>query len=46
MFSQQSSRPVRSIQKRDEEFDLAWEGDRVGLALKNIEVEAWTAEPS
>jgi selenocysteine-specific translation elongation factor len=30
---------VRSIQKHDEEFDLAWEGDRVGLALKNIEVE-------
>lgn len=31
---------VRSIQKHDEEFDLAWEGDRVGLALKNIEVES------
>jgi selenocysteine-specific translation elongation factor len=30
---------VRSIQKHDEEFDLAWEGDRVGLALKNVEVE-------
>jgi len=30
---------VRSIQKHDDEFDLAGEGDRVGLALKNIEVE-------
>ena len=30
---------VRSIQKHDEDFDLAGEGDRVGLALKNIEVE-------
>jgi selenocysteine-specific translation elongation factor len=30
---------VRSIQKHDEEFDVAGEGDRVGLALKNIEVE-------
>jgi selenocysteine-specific translation elongation factor len=30
---------VRSIQKHDEEFDLSSEGDRVGLALKNIEVE-------
>jgi selenocysteine-specific translation elongation factor len=30
---------VRSIQKHDDEFDVACEGDRVGLALKNIEVE-------
>jgi selenocysteine-specific translation elongation factor len=30
---------VRSIQKHDDEFDTAGEGDRVGLALKNIEVE-------
>ena len=30
---------VRSIQKHDEEFDVASEGDRVGLALKNVEVE-------
>ena len=29
---------VRSIQKHDDEFDLACEGDRVGLALKNVEV--------
>ncbi len=30
---------VRSIQKHDDEFDIAWEGDRVGFALKNVEVE-------
>jgi selenocysteine-specific translation elongation factor len=30
---------VRSIQKHDDEFDVAAEGDRVGLALKGIEVE-------
>ena len=30
---------VRSIQKHDEEFDSAVEGERVSLALKNIEVE-------
>jgi selenocysteine-specific translation elongation factor len=30
---------IRSIQKHDEEFDVAVEGDRVGLALKNVEVE-------
>jgi selenocysteine-specific translation elongation factor len=30
---------VRSIQKHDEEFDVAGEGDRVGLALKNVEVK-------
>ncbi len=30
---------VRSIQKHDEEFDAAEGGDRVGLALKNVEVE-------
>jgi selenocysteine-specific translation elongation factor len=29
---------VRSIQKQDDEFDSACEGERVGLALKNIEV--------
>jgi selenocysteine-specific translation elongation factor len=29
----------RSIQKHDDEFDLAYEGDRVGLALKNVKVE-------
>lgn len=30
---------VRSIQKHDNEFDRAREGDRVGLAMKNVEVE-------
>ncbi len=30
---------VRSIQKHDEDFEVAGEGDRVGLALKNVEVE-------
>jgi len=30
---------VRSIQKHDEEWDLSNEGDRVGLALKGIDVE-------
>jgi selenocysteine-specific translation elongation factor len=29
---------VRSIQKHDDEFDFAYNGDRVGLALKNVEV--------
>ena len=30
---------VRSVQKHDDEFDRACEGDRVGLALKNVEVD-------
>jgi selenocysteine-specific translation elongation factor len=30
---------VRSIQKHDDEYDVAGQGDRVGLALKNIDVE-------
>jgi selenocysteine-specific translation elongation factor len=30
---------VRSIQKHDDEYDAAGEGDRVGFALKNVEVE-------
>jgi selenocysteine-specific translation elongation factor len=29
---------VRSIQKHDDDFDWASEGERVGLALKNVEV--------
>jgi selenocysteine-specific translation elongation factor len=29
---------VRSIQKHDDDFDVASEGERVGLALKNVEV--------
>jgi selenocysteine-specific translation elongation factor len=28
---------VRSIQKHDDDFEIAYEGDRVGLALKNID---------
>jgi len=30
---------IRSIQKHDNDFDTAEEGDRVGLALKNVKVE-------
>jgi selenocysteine-specific translation elongation factor len=30
---------VRSIQKHDDEFDTAVEGDRVGLAMKNVDIE-------
>lgn len=30
---------IRSIQKHDDEFDIAFEGDRVGLAMKNLAVE-------
>ncbi|HMK95757.1 MAG TPA: EF-Tu/IF-2/RF-3 family GTPase [Candidatus Limnocylindrales bacterium] len=30
---------LRSIQKHDDEFEMAGEGDRVGFALKNVEVE-------
>ncbi len=30
---------IRSIQKHDDDFDSASEGDRVGLALKNIEAD-------
>jgi selenocysteine-specific translation elongation factor len=33
------SAQIRSIQKHDDEFDEAHEGDRVGFALKNVEVE-------
>ncbi|MCG7840456.1 MAG: elongation factor Tu [Methanomassiliicoccales archaeon] len=30
---------VRSIQKHDDDFDVAYKGDRVGLALKNFDAE-------
>lgn len=30
---------IRSIQKHDDEYNMAQKGDRVGLALKNIEVK-------
>jgi selenocysteine-specific translation elongation factor len=39
VFPAEKTAQVRSIQKHDEEFDIAGEGDRVGLALKNVEVE-------
>ena len=39
VFPAAKTAQVRSIQKHDEEFDVAGEGDRVGLALKNVEVE-------
>jgi len=35
----QKAAQVRSIQKHDDDFDRADEGDRVGLALKGAEVE-------
>ena len=30
---------IRSIQKHDDEFNSAYEGDRVGLALKNVKID-------
>lgn len=39
VFPTSKTAQIRSIQKHDDEFDAASEGDRVGLALKNIEVE-------
>jgi selenocysteine-specific translation elongation factor len=39
VFPAAKTAQVRSIQKHDEEYDVAGEGDRVGLALKNVEVE-------
>ena len=30
---------VRSIQKHDDDFEVAYQGDRVGLALKNVEAD-------
>ena len=30
---------IRSIQKHDDDFDVANEGDRVGIALKNVDVD-------
>jgi len=30
---------IRSIQKHDDDFESAAEGDRVGLALKNVDIE-------
>ena len=39
VFPATKTAQIRSVQKHDEEFDVAGEGDRVGLALKNVEVE-------
>jgi selenocysteine-specific translation elongation factor len=39
VFPGEKSAQVRSIQKHDDDFDSASKGDRVGLALKNVEVE-------
>jgi selenocysteine-specific translation elongation factor len=39
VFPAAKTAQVRSIQKHDEEFEVAGGGDRVGLALKNVEVE-------
>jgi selenocysteine-specific translation elongation factor len=33
------SAQIRSIQKHDDEYDVASESDRVGLALKNVEID-------
>ncbi|MBP1928781.1 selenocysteine-specific translation elongation factor [Methanolinea mesophila] len=40
VFPTEHTALVRSIQKHDDDVDAAWEGDRVGLALKGVEVEA------
>lgn len=39
VFPAGKTEQVRSIQKHDEEFDVAGEGDRVGMALKNVGME-------
>ena len=39
VFSGTKTTQIRSIQKHDSEFDSAEEGDRVGLALKNIKID-------
>jgi selenocysteine-specific translation elongation factor len=39
VFPSSKTAQVRSIQKHDDEFDDASLGDRVGFALKNVEVE-------
>ena len=38
-FPGNSKAEVRSIQKHDDDFDIAETGDRVGIALKGIEIE-------
>jgi selenocysteine-specific translation elongation factor len=39
LFPGAKTTQIRSIQKHDNDFDTAEEGDRVGLALKNVKVE-------
>ena len=39
VLPQDKTAQIRSIQKQDDDFDRAYEGDRVGLALKNVGVE-------
>lgn len=39
VFPRGKKAQVRSIQKHDDDFNTALEGDRVGLAIKNVEVD-------
>ena len=39
VFPETKTTQIRSIQKHDNNFDSAEEGDRVGLALKNVKVD-------
>ena len=39
VFPSTNTTQIRSIQKHDDEYNIAQKGDRVGLALKNIETK-------
>ena len=39
VFPNTNTTQIRSIQKHDDEYNMAQQGDRVGLALKNIETK-------
>ena len=39
VFPSTNTTQIRSIQKHDDEYHMAQKGDRVGLALKNIEIK-------
>lgn len=39
VFPGEKQAQVRSIQKHDDDFESAWEGDRVGMALKGVQPE-------
>ena len=39
VFPSTNTTQIRSIQKHDDEYNMAQKGDRVGLALKNIEIK-------